>query len=103
MIRVLLVPIGAKPVITEVDGESLEALTGLIDGGDLDAVEAGPGVMLFCDKERGRKRLAYNFDYAGEPVMGPAFFARQDGSDLVSLDEDDVRGIKMFLGRHLTR
>ncbi len=103
MIRVLLVRVGAKPVVAEVDADSPEAISRLIDGGDLEAVEAGPGVMLFCDKDGGRKRLPYNFDYAGEPVVGPAFFARQDGPGLASLDDDDLRGIKMFLGRHLTR
>ncbi|GAC1447589.1 MAG: hypothetical protein PVSMB8_06300 [Vulcanimicrobiaceae bacterium] len=94
-VRILYIPASGKAGFRQIAND-LTSLFELVGEGQLDLIDLGPNLSLFCDESRDNVAYAYNFSVGQHHVHGDAFVVRRQGSDVVSIQEDDVDAL---LGR----
>ncbi len=88
-VRILYIPANGKAGFREIAND-LASLFELVGEGQLDVIDLGPNLSLFCDESRSDVEYAYNFSVGNHHVHGDAFVVRRKGSDVVSIADDDL-------------
>ena len=88
-VRILYIPATGKAGYREIAND-LTSLFELVGEGQLDVIDLGPNLSLFCDESRSDVEYAYNFSVGEHHVHGDAFVVRRQGSDVVSIRDDDL-------------
>ena len=85
--KVALYQPGTRMVQVEIDG-SLESMQNLV-GGYIETVYLGGDKVMVCNEEGKLHGLEPNRKVRGDMIVGNFFVCRQDGDELVGIDESD--------------
>lgn len=88
-VQILYIPANGKAGYREIAND-LASLFELVGEGQLDVIDLGPNLSLFCDESRSNVEFAYNFSIGAHHVHGDAFVVRRQGPDVVSIREEDL-------------
>lgn len=91
-VRILYIPANGKAGYREIAND-LTSLFELVGEGQLDVIDLGPNLSLFCDESRSDVEYAYNFSVGKHHVHGDAFVVRRQGSDVVSIRDEDLAAL----------
>lgn len=91
-VRILYIPANGKAGYREIAND-LTSLFELVGEGQLDVIDLGPNLSLFCDESRSDVEYSYNFSVGEHHVHGDAFVVRRQGSDVVSIREEDLAAL----------
>ncbi len=91
-VRILYIPASGKAGYREIAND-LTSLFELVGEGQLDVIDLGPNLSLFCDESRINVEYAYNFSVGEHHVHGDAFVVRRLGPDVISIREEDLAGL----------
>lgn len=91
-VRILYIPATGKAGYREIAND-LTSLFELVGEGQLDVIDLGPSLSLFCDESRSDVEYAYNFSVGEHHVHGDAFVVRRQGSDVVSIRDEDLAAL----------
>ena len=91
-VSILYIPAIGRAGIREIAND-LTSLFELVGEGQLDVIDLGPSLSLFCDESRSDVEYAYNFSVGEHHVHGYAFVVRRKGTDVVSIRDEDIAAI----------